>query len=195
MNNNIETIYSNQNELGVHFDFIMQSKEDSILTKIDCFSRLPSGWDFGQGIGTLKHVSKKAKDIYLKVKKHVYFDMDYDVTPMTDGGLTVIFSNGNDFINISIYEDLSMDLVWERGIGYDFDIIKEKEKVGLPYILHVIFQLHQINSCVLSEHSLYLNMHQEKEDSKVIHSEKTTGESLYLTKHALSLPAVQYAFT
>ncbi len=105
-----------------------------IINKIDEFSNLPEGWDFGQGIATLSAVALKAKQIVEAVDK-IFEDVEYDTTPMTDGGLILILKMDNEFIDVTINTDLSLDMRHEKGIGVEYDIIFEMYNVSIDQII------------------------------------------------------------
>ena len=112
----------------------MKGEFNQVLEKL---KDLPNGWDFGYGIGTLQNVADKVTDIYNNI---VELNIQFELIPSTDGGISLIIlkENGDDFINLSINIDLTIDLTHEKGKGFQYEILDEKENVDYPYIISKI---------------------------------------------------------
>ena len=108
-----------------------------LLKRIEYLKTLPIGWDFGYGIGTLKDVADKAIEIYERIEKENSKDIQYDATPMTDGGIVLIVSKlgGDDFFNLTINVDLTIDYRHEKGVGWQYDVLGEVEDESYDFII------------------------------------------------------------
>ena len=108
-------------------DFFLGSRldKDGIIEKIEKYKRLPEGWDFGQGVGTLKSTAQKAIGLYNTIKQNLYHiaGIKWDVTPMSDGGLILLLCLGEDVLNLSINPNSTIDLTWEEGLGSKYVIM------------------------------------------------------------------------
>ena len=150
---------------------------NSVLRKIEILRQLPTGWDFGVGLGTILKVNEKIKILLNDIDKRYSTELSYDVTPRTDCGITLIICKDDDFINLSIGPNITIDLVWEKGIGGDYVVIKEKEHVTLHYIMYTISKI--INEkCNSSELFLSSNIVTFQKGFRATHLESIKVPSL-----------------
>ena len=97
----------------------------TIENKIISFGNLEEGWNFGEGSPASKNVINKALEIY-----HIgqQFDLECEVFPSTDGGICVSFYKKEHMIDFTIDpSDLSIEFVYEKGIGFKYETIDESE--------------------------------------------------------------------
>lgn len=161
---------------------------DRVIEKIQSFSDLEIGWDYGKGIAPDLLVIEYAIYLYNKFKK---IGFNVDVTPITQGGITLIFYMGDNFIDIRIKGNQQIDLRKEVGIGVDYEVINEEEHVTIDRIEEMLNETY--SQCNLLEPYTSRNTFQVSEDSKVTASVITETASLFLTEDADCTNQVQSA--
>lgn len=108
---------------------------DLVLEELNSFADLDEGWSYGEGKPIDSIVINKAKRVY-KIGK--YFLKTVNVFPGVDGSILVVFHTQDHSIEVSVNEDLTLNVVIEKGIGFDFQVIKEKDNIELKSIENIL---------------------------------------------------------
>lgn len=104
-----------------------QADNDHIISKIDSFKSYTIGWNFGAGKPALSTTIIEAIRVY-RVGKRLGFSADAFLSKQ--GDITVSFSHEDNFIDVKIYEDLSYSVRYEKGIGVEYNVLRETEKIS-----------------------------------------------------------------
>ncbi len=138
--------------------------KDIVKMEIDSLSKLPYGWDFGSGetIGLL--VVDKALEVYEQTNLMGFKIQSF---PRSDGGITLSYALKDNFLDVIINPNLTLDLVQEKGIGANYEIVSEEDNVSITDLKKV---LHLILSSECPSFELYQsgNTTKTKKDSKAI---------------------------
>lgn len=117
--------------MGTSFNYsdfdIEQVFLDNTIQKMYSFENLEKGWDFGAGEPANKDVINTAIDIY---NIGLANGFNVDAFPETMGGIVLNLFIDDNFIYVTINKDFSLDIRYEKGIGEDYEILYEKEKVS-----------------------------------------------------------------
>lgn len=136
--------------------------KDKVIKKIISLeNELFYGWDYGEGFAPSGPVINKAIWIYNSMK---YLGLNVDVSPKTNGGLTLIFYIDDHFADIIINADLTIDVRTEVGIGADYEIGIEEHNIQTQRIQEVLIEI--LKRCTLLEHSMSKNIYHLKKDFK-----------------------------
>jgi hypothetical protein len=102
----------------------------STLEKIEEFKNHPKGWDFGDGDPSPQHVVDSAIALH---EFGVSLGLKTDAYPLTDGGIEIEFyyPNSDEAVGILTELDLTYRLRHEKGIGWEYDVLKEDEGISL----------------------------------------------------------------
>ncbi len=160
--------------------------------EIEDLAKLPAGWDFGAGDLITESVIARAKQVHSIAN---LLQLKTEVLPQTSGGITLNFyksSDSEEFLEVTINADLSIDYVWEEGKGIEYKILDEKEKVTLTNLQSKLSSLSspQWNS---SEPSTLENIRLSSVGSVVIVSPITTAGYPFSRRSVQSEKADQYA--
>jgi len=138
-------------------DTIYKMKNKSIvqaIEKIRAFSSLKPGWRFGEG--------EKIQDSIITYSIHLLsflhlqlnglgqsYGFKVNALPNVDGGVIISLGKYDDFIELVINTDYTIDLTREKGIGVDYTILCEDYAIP-PKNLNIILT-HLYSICHLSE--------------------------------------------
>ena len=109
---------------------IFISFSDPIVSQLKSFSNLKDGWDFGDGKPISDHVINRAIKVYNYLKNSFF---GYECSPLPNGGIQLTFCLLDHFIDVFVNK-ASFKVVYEKGIGENFDTIYELENVSLEKI-------------------------------------------------------------
>lgn len=157
-------------------DIINSNNQDiNVIEKIKGFQHLPDGWDFGQGEAPSKGTIKQAIGMY---QYGVLLGFNGDVRPETDAGIILNLFTGEDFVYLTINQDGNIDLRHERGIGIEYEIISDIEKISFEDISKTLTNIKE--QCFLSELYTPTNTTPTAEDFQATVSSDTEMEYLSL---------------
>lgn len=159
-------------DLGKNF-----TRTDDIIKKIKSFANLENGWDFGQGVVPCDEVIGSAIQLY---NLGVIQGFEMSARPETNGGIIIGFSVEDDFIYVTVNDNSTFDLVYEKGIGANYDIIVDEEDVSLEYITKTLQNIK--SQWFLLEHSISKNMIIEAGDFQATPSRIWEEEYPFLKK-------------
>lgn len=155
---------------------------DKTISKIEAFSKLEIGWDFGLGVPASHKTVLKAIRFY---KEGIRQGFKSDARPSTDGGIILCFYIDDNFIYITLNPNGSYDFRYEKGIGENYEILIDTENATLEYINDTIKNLK--SQWLLLEHYTSVNMTQTAGDFQVIALKNTVKEYQFLTNNAPEL--------
>ena len=111
-----------------------------IKDKIEEFGKLPYGWDNGEGYAPKRDVMNKAIEI---VDICLVKNLCVNATPLNGGICLTIFKKSDDyFVCVSIYENLTLDYVIEKGKGSKYDIFEYEDGVSLDKLVEILIICH-----------------------------------------------------
>jgi hypothetical protein len=166
------------------------SEDDLTKVLIKNLAKIPNGWDFGSGYPPSEFVISKALQVY-SLGKILSFKVE--VKPETEGGIILTLYKKDEFLDVIINNNLSLDIVHEKGIGIEFQTLSEQENVDLSIISNKLKQIKKSIECTSSEHYTLENIVLQKDDSEVIVSKNTVKVSPYSMKNAQLEYRVVYA--
>lgn len=176
-----------------NFAFSQSNKylgDDLTKSMIRNLTKIPHGWDFGSGYPPSEFVISKALQVY-SLGKLLSFKIE--VKPETEGGIILTLYKKDEFLDVIINSNLSLDMVHEKGIGIEFETLSEQENVDLIIISNKLKQIKKSIECTSSEHYTLENIVLQKDDSEVIVSKNTVKVSLYSMQNVQSEYRVVYA--
>ena len=107
--------------------FLSHPQEDPVIEQINELGNLEAGWDCGRGSAISKDVIAGA----IKIANLILaYDLKSEVHPNSNGGINIGLYSDDIFLDIIINPDLSISLVKEAGIGFDYTTIFEEENVS-----------------------------------------------------------------
>jgi len=156
-------------------------KEDAIFDLM----KLKQGWNFGDGDKISTDAIFEAINIYGKVK---IYNLSLEVHPLLEGGVNLLFYNEDNFLDIFISVNKSISLKQEKGFGYEYELIYEKENAEESDLFD---RLNNISTtkfikCISLEPYMYGITAQQRVDSKVTHFQTTTEEFPFLITNVQS---------
>lgn len=166
------------------------SEGDLTKTLIKNLAKIPHGWDFGFGYPPSEIVINKALQIY-SIGKLLSFKVE--VKPEPEGGIVLTFYKEDEFLDVIINNNLSLDMVHEKGFGVNFQTLLEQENVDLNNISNKLKQVKKSIECTSSEHYTLENIVLQKDDSEVIVSRNMVTVSLYSMQNVQQGYQVVYA--
>jgi hypothetical protein len=101
---------------------------NGVLAQLESFGRLPAGWNFGEGIPVPRDVRDRARIV---ASFGDVFGLTANMAPGSDGSVALAFQQNLDFVEVTISPDNVVELRVDRGIGFDFERIREREPVAL----------------------------------------------------------------
>lgn len=176
-----------------NFAFLPSNRDlvvDLTKTLITNLSKIPKGWDFGSGYPPSESVINKALQIY-SLGKILSFKVE--VKPETEGGIILTFYKKDEFLDVIINKDFSIDMIHEKGFGIEFQTLLEQENVDLSNISNKLKQIKKSIECTSLEHYTLENIVLQKGDSEVIVSRNITTVSPYSMKNVQQGYRVVYA--
>lgn len=137
--NNLDVISVDNDIVQMFWARVTTTKEeqekDPTLLKIESLQDLPEGWDYGQGVPSSKSVARKAKQIFSLAKLRGFKS---EALPTTGGGIIMVLSKGDFFLDVVVNPDLSLDVRIEKGIGSEFEVLFEDEDVSKADVLNLL---------------------------------------------------------
>ena len=95
--------------------------------KIESFGTLPEGWNFGRGTNAPKEVVDKSLAI-LEYGENL--GCSTDAFPEDEGNICIEFCRGDEFVDIYINVDGTFALCHEKGIGAEYDELKDENPIS-----------------------------------------------------------------
>ncbi len=128
---------------------------DSIQNEINSFQFLPIGWNYGEGFPPKIQTIAKAISISRDLNVFTNFKFFTSVTPTTNGGIALTFDLDENFIDIILNDDNSIDLKHEKGVGVDYEIISSITNVSVEIIKEKLWNLleHCTSDCIATENN------------------------------------------
>lgn len=148
-------------------------------SQIRSFAMLPNGWDYGEGVPLTKPAMKLAIEINSLGVLNGFIS---EAIPHTEGGITLIFSMGDYFLDVSVDQDLMLSTRIEKGRGLNFKVIEEKENVDK---IDIVNELIKVSQWYLLEQLTLLSTVQRRADLKKMHSLLQGEEYQYLPESVL----------
>jgi len=145
--------------------------DNEVLKKIKSFSELINGWDYGLGVPASKETIDYVIEIYKQLNR-IHFEVD--VSPRTDGGITLIFSIQDHFVDIDVKPCMRLNIREEVGYGVDYKIDFQKEDVTIAEIENLLEEIYK--KCSLSEPSTSINTYSKKNDFNRMYSRPWMAE-------------------
>jgi hypothetical protein len=105
------------------------------------FGKLPNGWDYGQGVPADHKVILLTVNIYKFIRWRFGETYGFSSTPLIDGGIQLTLDKDDDFVDIIVNTNLSLDFKQEKGFGSNFSIITSQKKAQLSDILNILWLL------------------------------------------------------
>jgi hypothetical protein len=136
---------------------ISTEKLDNTELELFEFGKLPIGWDYGQGVPAAHNVILAIVNIYKLIRIRFGQTYGFSSIPLIDGGIQLTLDKDDNFVDIIVNPDLSLDFKQEKGYGSNFSIITSQEKAQLSYILQIL--------CLLSDSYTSKNIVCPKSDS------------------------------
>lgn len=93
----------------------------SIEQKLRSFGELPEGWDFGEGSPPTQEIIEQAIDIFKLGKT---YDLKCEVFAIGEGEIEVSLFKGEQFFDILIRNDTTMEFTYEFGVGDNYEEIE-----------------------------------------------------------------------
>ncbi len=118
---------------------------DDIANQIVDLRKLSVGWHYGKGVPPSEEVIKQSLVIYNKIKLGFGRLFSLSVTPTMGGDVVLTVGLNNQFIDIFINNDKTVDMKHESGFGADYTVIENKNDVSFESIT--------IRLCFLSDFS------------------------------------------
>lgn len=163
------------------------SNLNKIKLQIKELQKLEAGWDFGEGEAISDEVGEASLEI---AETGLTLGLKADVRPTSEGGITVSLFHIDDFLFIAVKPDGFFDVIYEKGIGVNYDILDNKENLNLTTIRKYILQW------VLSEHYIYLNTIKTQNVLPAMHLKNTkTVEYRSLMKNVQERQAINHFVT
>lgn len=122
--------------------FVFNATRDFDFGSILELGNLEAGWDYGDGEPIDKNVISNAISI---AGIAANLGHDYEVHPIPDGGIKLILSQDDVFLDINIENDLSFSITKEKGFGYNYKMLYSKEHLRTEQVIIEIISL-SINS-------------------------------------------------
>jgi len=124
---------------------IMVHNDFDVYSRIKDLSNLQDGWDFGSGYAPSREVIENTCYIFNHFERR---EFEYEVSPTSSGGVKIIANIGEDFLDLTINPNLTIDLTHEHGFGVNFETIYQKDGVSMEEI-ELYLNLLSIQSCFL----------------------------------------------
>jgi hypothetical protein len=104
-----------------------------IEDKIKSFGSLEEGWHFGEGTPASQEVINKTIEIY-----NLALHLACEVFPAIDGGINISFQKEDKFIDFIINSNITIDYIYEIGIGFKYDEIEAIEDISMETVVEKI---------------------------------------------------------
>ena len=123
----------------------LEDKRRILVEKVRRMADLPIGFSHGEG-QPITDVAILCAESFINLAS--LLELEADVFPNLDGGCAVAFYKNTDKIEVSISpEGDKADLVFERGIGFQFEeVIPPMENVGITEIVDQAMELRGLNN-------------------------------------------------
>jgi hypothetical protein len=119
---------------SIVYDATQQFDFGSILE----LGNLEAGWDYGEGEPIDRKVINNAIMIAGISTK---LGHDYEAQPISDGGIKLILSHDDVFLDINIEHDLSINITKEKGFGYNYESLCSKDHLTIEQLIIEIISL------------------------------------------------------
>jgi hypothetical protein len=134
----------------VFFFSMDDNGKDKIEKQIEAFEDFGPGWSFGEGSSFSKEIIQKAILVYRYGK---YKGLLAEAFPGLDGDITITFQMSDNFLDVTINEDGSFDIEFEKGIGEEYTSKYLGSSKEFEYVREKIQWLTTLERKHLSEYS------------------------------------------
>jgi|SRR5208282_1668245 len=121
---------------------------DPIEEKIQLFTKLQEGWNYGEGRVPSQSVIDRAIKIYRSGKQ---LGLDAEVFPLINGGIEISLYREDHFMDILVHEGGRLDFSYEVGIGERYNRVDYIENISIETIKQRLSELSKL--CGASESS------------------------------------------
>ena len=155
----------------------------TIVKQIQNFSKLDAGWDYGDGEVIHREVINKTVILYCKT---IQYGLKASVHPTSEGGITLILSAKDLYLDITVQSDLTYLVTKERGFGFKYSTIFSDIEMDEILVFEHIRLLSTENclECVSSETFTSKSSFPTKDDFKVTVSNFLETEFQFLNLNA-----------
>lgn len=111
---------------------------DEIMDELKSYGTLPDGWDFGKGLAPSNDIIEKAITIYQIGK---YFEFGVEPSPLSDGGINLTFFINDNFLDVNVNFDNTLDIRIEKVYGKPYEILFKKNNVSMSLIEQYLIEI------------------------------------------------------
>ena len=106
--------------------------------EIDALGQLPRGWRFGEGGPISEAVRQRAK---VAATYAAFFGLDVSAFPSVGGEVILRYYKGEHTLEVYVNEDETFDVALEKGRGFDFEVLFDREGVGFDKLKELLTSL------------------------------------------------------
>lgn len=170
--------------LSPRFESFPETKEpDPVAEEIRGLRDTPVGWDYGRGVVIEDTIVQKALHLY---ESTCCMGFKVKVFPRSDGGVTLSYSKGDNFLDIVINPNTTLSLIQEKGVGEDYEIVHEEEIANLDRAKTLL-------NLILSSECPSLELYMEGSTIRTSSGSKVIVSHHYKEEYPFSMPIVPYA--
>lgn len=167
-----------------------------LCERIQGFQNLEPKWNYGYSesvkLETIQYVIHLLS--YISLSCNDFDNLKINAFPNSDGGITISLGNKDEFIELIVNSDLTSDIIYEKGIGVEYEIMDEVCDIPKNNFDHIIYYLYKL--CNLSEPSILSTTTMKiNKDLSAVFSKTTMEEYQYLTRPVPSLKVEEYVYT
>ncbi|MFD2718141.1 hypothetical protein ACFST9_05410 [Hymenobacter monticola] len=187
--------------VGVNSDVVNKAIHTAVLEvfteKLKAVTSLKKGWKYGEGESISDNAINYARRIFNSVYRSFY-GIPFDLFPIADGGISLVFRNKDLFFEFIVEPNGNVELVIERGVGSNYDIIEEADGINVDNavdsIRNFIGQYQSESQCSSYEYFTPKNMTLHVRDLLAVVSgtHPTVVEYPSYVKNALLKPVETY---
>jgi hypothetical protein len=167
-----------------------------ICNKISEFRYLEAKWNFGIGEAVSNRTIKIAIKLLstINLASHEEFNnLKINALPSTEGGVIISLGKGDEFIELVVNPNFTYDLIYEKGIGVQFEILQEVYDIPVSNNEELIKYFFKL--CNSSEPYTLETTTSIEKDSQASPSRIMEEESLFSTWNVQWLEVEAYATT
>lgn len=174
-------------------EYVRDTSPDPVEEYIKSFSKLPEGWNFGEGKAPSNEVILRGIEVY---KLGRSFGLLGNAFPVGDGEIEISFSYQDHFIDILITGQNTLEYTYEIGIGDEYREIEHIENISYENVESKLRALEEMKPCDSLEYSMQEGLIGISEDSKAVISNESVMGSPSLIEIVFSrIITPQYANT
>jgi hypothetical protein len=132
---------------------------DETISRIQSFKTLSHGWDYGDGDPINTRVINRAISIYIRVISAATGELMTSASPTSNGGIILTFSYQDQFIDVILKRNLTIDLRHEVGVGEDYEVEYEQSNAKFIDLINLLSNL-----CSWSEPYTYKSITSTNDD-------------------------------